>query len=59
MRTTGMMGVVVGRAAYLCKKNQAAPRDIYQKHWEEMKALLSDPATFETEAKRARAAAPQ
>ena len=32
MRTTGMMGEVVGMAASLCRKYDASPRLIYQKH---------------------------
>jgi hypothetical protein len=40
MRTTGMMGEVVGRAVYLCKKNQADPRDVYESYLEELKTLL-------------------
>jgi len=43
MNTTAMMGTVVGRAAYLCKKLDVSPRDIYAKHLEEFKALLRDP----------------
>jgi hypothetical protein len=38
--TTGMMGEVVGMAAWLCKKNNTNPRNIYTNHWNEMKALL-------------------
>lgn len=40
MRTTGMMGEVVGMAAYLCKKHNASPRDIYPQYWDEMLPLL-------------------
>lgn len=40
MRTTGMMGEVVGMAASLCKKYQATPRDIYRYHLEELKSLM-------------------
>ena len=40
MRTTGMMGQVVGMAASLCKKYQATPRDIYRYHLEELKSLM-------------------
>ena len=40
MRTTGMMGEVVGMAAYLCKKHEASPRDIYPQYWDEMLPLL-------------------
>lgn len=41
MRTGGMMGEVVGRAAYLCKKHDAVPRQIYEKYLDEFcEALL-------------------
>ncbi len=40
MRTTGMMGEVIGMAASLCKKYACTPRDIYQKHLTEFKNLL-------------------
>ncbi len=39
MRTCGMMGEVVGMAASLCKKYNTGPRDVYQKHLDELKAL--------------------
>ena len=41
MRTGGMMGEVVGMAAFLCKKNACAPRDVYTAHLEELKALMT------------------
>jgi hypothetical protein len=40
MGTCGLMGTVVGKAAYLCKKYDVEPRDIYEKHLEEFKDLL-------------------
>lgn len=40
MRTCGMMGEVVGMAASLCKKHTTTPRGVYEKHLEELKALL-------------------
>ena len=40
MRTTGMMGEVVGMAASLCKRNNCLPRAIYQHHLPELKALM-------------------
>ena len=40
MRTTGMMGEVVGMAASICKKHQAFPRDVYQRYLDELKALM-------------------
>ena len=40
MRTTGMMGEVVGMAAAVCKKNNVKPRDVYSGHFEELKTLM-------------------
>ena len=40
MRTTGMMGEVVGMAASLCKKHDTTPRGVYENHLEELKELL-------------------
>lgn len=40
MRTTGMMGEVVGMAAYICKKYNIFPRDVYPLYWDEMLPLL-------------------
>jgi len=41
MATGGMMGEVVGRAASLCKKYDASPREVYQQHLEEFKRFLT------------------
>lgn len=43
MGTCGMMGEVVGRAALLCKKHDATPRAVYERHLDELKALLATP----------------
>jgi len=40
MRTGGLMGEIVGMAAYLCKKNDTTPRGVYQHHLEELKKLM-------------------
>jgi len=40
MRTTGMMGEVIGMAASVCKKHKAYPRDVYRTHLEELITLL-------------------
>ena len=42
MRTTGMMGEVLGHAAYLCIKHETDPRGVYEKYLDEMKEMLSD-----------------
>ena len=43
MNTTGMMGTVVGRAAYLCGKLNVGPRELYSQHLDELKRLLANP----------------
>ena len=40
MRTTGMMGEVVGMAASVAVKNKTNPRGVYQNHLEELKMLM-------------------
>jgi hypothetical protein len=50
--TTGMMGEVVGIAAYLCIINDCFPRDIYEDYLGELKEALQigvprvNPAVF-------------
>ena len=41
MRTTGMMGEVVGMAAKLCKEHRCRPRTVYQKYLPELKELMT------------------
>ncbi len=41
MRTCGMMGEVVGMAASICKQHDAMPRDVYETHLDELKALMT------------------
>lgn len=40
MRTTAMMGEVVGMAASVCRRHKALPRDIYYTYLDELKALM-------------------
>ena len=40
MRSTGMMGEVVGMAAYICKLHNVKPRGVYETHLEDLKALM-------------------
>jgi hypothetical protein len=42
MKTTGMMGEVVGIAAYLCNKYNCSPREIYLNHLNEFLSMLKD-----------------
>lgn len=41
MRTTGMMGEVVGMAASIVTKHKTNPRAVYKNHLEELKELMS------------------
>jgi hypothetical protein len=43
MKTGGMMGEVVGKAASICTKYACAPREVYAKHLDELKALMQLP----------------
>ncbi|MGV8095796.1 MAG: FAD-dependent oxidoreductase [Mangrovibacterium sp.] len=40
MRTTGMMGEVVGLAASVCRKHDVLPEDVYLKYFDELKILM-------------------
>jgi hypothetical protein len=40
MRTCGMMGEVLGMAAYICKAQNASPRELYQHHFAELEKLM-------------------
>lgn len=41
MRTTGMMGEVVGMAASVAVKNKTTPRGVYQEHMDELQRLMT------------------
>jgi len=43
MRTCGMMGEVVGKAASICIKENCSPRDVYQYHLPELIELIQLP----------------
>ncbi len=40
MKTCGMMGEVVGKAASVCKLRGCWPRDVYDRYWEDLEQLL-------------------
>lgn len=40
MRTCGMMGEVVGMAAFVAKEHQTSPRGVYQKHLAEFMGMI-------------------
>jgi hypothetical protein len=44
MRTTGMMGEVVGLAAAVARKHETTPRGVYEKHLDALKAQLKQGA---------------
>ncbi|MEM9412355.1 MAG: FAD-dependent oxidoreductase, partial [Planctomycetota bacterium] len=46
MRTCGMMGEVVGKAAWLCVHHSVTPREVYQKHLDELKGLMKNPGSM-------------
>lgn len=41
MRTTGMMGEVIGMAAYVCRQKKVDPRAVCQNYLEELKQLMT------------------
>ncbi len=43
MKTCGMMGEVVGKAASICRLRDCSPREVYERYWEEMDKLLKLP----------------
>ena len=46
MRTTGMMGEVLGMAASVCRAHACDPRDVYTDHWPELKELMQQGVPF-------------
>ena len=49
MRTCGMMGEVVGKAAYVALKCQTTPRGVYQSYLDELKDLWRQPGAARRE----------
>lgn len=43
MRTCGMMGEIVGKAAAICIREGVAPRGVYQSHLDSLQALMRSP----------------
>ncbi len=43
MKTCGMMGEVVGKAASICTLQSCSPRDVYERYLDELKKLLELP----------------
>ena len=46
MRTCGMMGEIVGKAAWLCVRHETSPRGIYEKYLPELKELMAQPGAM-------------
>lgn len=46
MRTCGMMGEVVGKAAWVCIRHQTTPRGVYEKHLDTLKDLMKQPGAM-------------
>jgi hypothetical protein len=46
MRTLGMMGEVVGKAAYLCVRHDTDPRGVYTDHWSALDELMRHPGAM-------------
>jgi hypothetical protein len=46
MRTCGMMGEVVGKAAYICVVKDVDPRGVYEKHLGMLQDLMSQPGAM-------------
>ena len=43
MRTCGMMGEIVGKAASICVREQTTPRGVYQSHLDSLQDLMKQP----------------
>lgn len=46
MRTCGMMGEVVGKAAWICVRFNTSPRGVYEKHLSELHELMKQPGVM-------------
>ncbi|TLD71752.1 FAD-dependent oxidoreductase [Phragmitibacter flavus] len=46
MRTIGMMGEVVGKAAYLSVRHETTPRGVYEQYLDNLKELMSQPGAM-------------
>ncbi|MCA9214198.1 MAG: FAD-dependent oxidoreductase [Planctomycetales bacterium] len=49
MKTCGMMGEVVGKAASVCVSRDCLPRAVYENHWDDMATLLTLPGKARAE----------
>lgn len=49
MRTTGMMGEIVGKAAWIAVRHGTTPRGVYEKHLPLLKELMEQPGAMRRE----------
>ncbi len=49
MRTCGMMGEIVGKAAWICVRHQTTPRGVYETHLALLQELMSQPGAMRRE----------
>jgi ribulose 1,5-bisphosphate synthetase/thiazole synthase len=50
MRTCGMMGEVVGKAAWICVRHHTSPRGVYEQYLDILKDLMSQPGAMRRDA---------
>lgn len=43
MRTCGMMGEIVGKAAWICVRHDTSPRGVYEQHLDQLQNLMRQP----------------
>ena len=46
MRTCGMMGEIVGKAAWICVRHETSPRGVYEKHLPLLQELMEQPGAM-------------
>ena len=49
MRTTGMMGEIVGKAAWICVRHDTTPRGVHEKHLPLLQELMKQPGLMRRE----------
>jgi hypothetical protein len=59
MKTCGMMGEVVGKAASICVREDCLPRDVYANHLDDLKSLLQLPGQARRETVRSEIVIPK
>jgi len=50
MRTCGMMGEVVGKAAWICVRHHTSPRGVYEQYLDILKDLMNQPGAMRRDA---------